>query len=163
MSAFRFLNRTYRQSGYTLFELIISIAIITIVFGLAIAAYNTFNKRERLRQTGLNLKANLRFAQTKSLSAEKPTSGCTTFSGMQVSFTSNSYSIVHLCTEGAVGPSIDTTLPSDITFSPTPSTFTFLPLSRSTSLQAGQSLVLTNGSATYTLVVSGGGDISDSE
>ncbi len=163
MIAFRFSNRTYRQSGYTLFELIISIAIITIVFGLAIAAYNTFNKRERLRQTGLNLKANLRFAQTKSLSAEKPTSGCTTFSGMQVSFTSNSYSIVHLCTEGAVGTSIDTTLPSDITFSPTPSTFTFLPLSRSTSLQTGQSLILTNGVTTYTLVVSGGGDISDTE
>ncbi len=163
MTAFRIRHDTYRQTGYTLFELIISIAIISIVFGLAIAAYNTFNKRERLRQAGLNLKANLRFAQTKSLSAEKPSSGCTTFSGMQVSFTSNTYSIVHVCTEGAVGTSIDTTLPSDITFSPTPTTFTFLPLTRSTSLQSGQSLVLTNGLASYTLVVSGGGDISDSE
>ncbi|MBP9814663.1 prepilin-type N-terminal cleavage/methylation domain-containing protein [Candidatus Woesebacteria bacterium] len=156
-------NRLDRQAGYTLFELIVSIAIISIVFGLAIAAYNTFNKRERLRQTGLNFKANLRFAQTKSLSAEKPTSGCTTFSGMRVSFTVNSYSIVHLCTEGAVGTSIDTTLPTDITFSPTPTTFTFLPLSRSTSLQSGQTIVLTNGVASYTLVISGGGDISDLE
>ena len=163
MMAHRSSNRTLWQTGYTLFELIVSIAIITIVFGLAIAAYNTFNKRERLRQTGLNLKANLRFAQTKALSAEKPASGCTTFSGMRVSFTVNSYSIVHMCTEGAVGTSIDTTLYSDITFSPTPTTFTFLPLTRSTSLQAGQTIVLTNGVASYTLVISGGGDISESE
>lgn len=151
-----------RQSGYTLFELIVSIGIITIVFGLAIAAYNTFNKRERLRQAGLTLKANLRFAQTKSLSAEKPSSGCTTFSGMRVSFTASTYSIVHMCSEGAVGSSIDVSLPSDVTFFPTPTTFTFLPLTRAISLSAQQSIVLTNGVNSFTLTLSSGGDISDS-
>ena len=163
MISSRLLIRRNRQTGYSLFELIISISIITIVFGLAVAAYNTFNKRERLRQSGLTLKANLRFAQTKSFSAEKPSSGCTTYAGMRVTFTANSYSIVHMCTEGAVGTPIDVTLPTDITFSPTPSTFTFLPLSRSTSLSADQSLILTKSVATYTVVVSAVGTISNPE
>lgn len=152
-------NRIY---GYTLFELIVSIGIISMVFGLAVAAYNTFNKRERLRQTGLTLKSNLRFAQTKALSAEKPSTGCTTFMGMRVSFTASTYTIDHMCSEGVVGSSISVTLPTDITFSPIPTTFTYLPLSRTMSLATGQTVVLTNAVASYTLTLSRGGDISDS-
>ena len=155
------IGRISPQRGFTLFELIVAISILVLVFGLAIAGFNTFNKRERLRQAGLTLKANLRFAQTKALSVDKPTSGCTAFTGMRISFTATSYTISHTCTEGVVGTGETVTMQPGITLSPVPATFTFIPLKGSTSLPAGQTLSITNTMFTYSLAISGNGDISD--
>lgn len=153
--------RTTPQRGFTMFELIVVISVIILVFGIAIAGFNRFNKRERLRQAGLTLKANLRYAQTKAFSVDKPTSGCTTFTGMRVSFTATSYTINHTCTEGVVGTGTTVTLQPGITLSPVPSTFTFIPLKGSISLLSGQTLTITNTTSTYMLTLSGNGDLSD--
>lgn len=154
-------NGRISHHGYTLFELIIAVGIITIIFSFAIAGYNTFNKRERLRQAALTLKSNLRFAQTKAFSAEKPSAGCDTFSGMQVTFTLTQYSIDHLCTNGVAGESLTVDLSSGISFSSIPTPFTFISLVRKTSLPDGQSIILTNGTATYTITISGVGEIGN--
>lgn len=150
-----------KSSGFTLFELIVAISILILLFGLGIAGYNAFNRKDRLRQAGLTIKAHLRFAQTKAFSVDKPSSGCTTFTGMRVSFTATTYSIDHMCTEGVVGTAETITLQSGITFSPVPSSFTFTPLKGTISLASGQAIVLSNTVDTYQITITGSGDISD--
>ena len=149
------------NAGFTLFELIIVVGIIVMVFGAALAGYNAFNRRERLKQAALTLKANLRFAQTKALSSEKPSSGCTTFVGMRVTFTVTSYSIQHFCSEGGVGTGQTTNLPTGIQFTPQPIDFTYLAITQATSLSASQTMSLTNGSQTYRLTISTSGALTD--
>lgn len=152
------------KKGFTLIELLIVISILVSLLGMGLASFNTFNRRERLKQAGLTLKSTLRFAQTKSISVDKPASGCTEFVGMQVRFTATSYTVQHLCSpEGLVGASETVSIASfGLTFSPVPSTFTYLTHSTTVNLSADQNLDLTNGSQIYRLVVSPNGNISDS-
>lgn len=147
--------------GFTLFELIIVVGIIVMVFGAALAGYNTFNRRERIKQAALTLKANLRFAQTKALSSEKPASGCTTFVGMRVTFTLTSYTIGHFCSEGAVDAGQTISLPTGIQFTPQPVDFTFLAVTEAISIANGETITLTNTSQNYSLTVSPSGSVTD--
>jgi prepilin-type N-terminal cleavage/methylation domain-containing protein len=149
------------QAGYTLFELIVAVGIIAIVFGLAAASYNLFNKRERVRQAGITLKSNLRFAQTKALSGEKPQTGCDIFLGMYVSFATDGYTIGHTCSNGVSGELLVGTLPSEVVFSPVPASFTFLSTTRRTDLSSDRTITVTNGLNDYQIVVGISGDISD--
>lgn len=150
------------KNGYTLIELLIVIAILISLLGMGLASFNTFNRRERLKQAGLTLKSTLRFAQTKAISVDKPSAGCTQFSGMQVSFTASSYSVVHVCDpEGVVGSSETVTLTTGLTFSPVPSSFMFETHATTVNLSSNLNINLTNGSEIYTLVVTPIGNVSD--
>jgi len=151
-------------AGFTLFELLIVVGIMVLVFGFAIASFNTFNRRERLQQAALNLKSALRLAQSQAVSAEKPSLGCKTFVGMRVTFTigvTSSYSLQHECSDGDVGSVVTTILPSDVTYISSPLPFTFMALSRITSLAADQNIQLTNTHETYTIQVTTNGEIND--
>jgi prepilin-type N-terminal cleavage/methylation domain-containing protein len=154
-------NASEVSPGFTLIELLVVVAIMVVVFGVTIASFNSFNRQERLKQTALNFKTALRFAQTRASSGDKPTSGCTTFVGMRVLFTASSYVIRHVCSEGLVGASETTTLPSGITFSPVPSTITFQALTGSTSLSAAQTITFTNSTKLYDVSVSVNGGIDE--
>lgn len=148
-----------RKHGFTLIELLIVISILVTLLGLGIASFNTFNRRERLKQTGLTLKSSLRFSQTKAISAQKPLSGCTTYVGMRISFTSSSYHIQHRCDpEGLVGTNESVTLPYGITFSPVPSSFTFLTRSN-TDISADMTITLISGALSYSMVISPNGSV----
>jgi len=151
------------KKGFTLIELLIVISILVSLLGMGLASFNTFNRRERLKQAGQTLKSTLRFAQTKSISVDKPGSGCTEFVGMQVSFTQTSYSVQHLCApEGLVGPVETVSIaPGGLTFSPVPSTFRYETHTTTVNLSADLNLILTNGVQTYTLIVSPTGNVSD--
>ena len=61
------------DAGFTLIELLIVILILVTIMGLGMASFSTFNRRERLKQTGLTFRSNLRFSQTKAISPQKPT------------------------------------------------------------------------------------------
>ena len=149
-----------RKHGFTLIELLIVITILVTVLGLGVASFNTFNRRERLKQTALTLKSNLRFSQTKAMSAQKPTSGCTTYEGMHISFTSTTYAMQHQCQpEGLVGAVETVTLPNTITFSPVPSGFTFLMRSNTDTITTDTSIILISGLYSYRLVISPNGGI----
>lgn len=149
------------KQGFTLVELLIVVTILVTLLGVGLASFNTFNRRERLKQAALTLKSNLRFAQTKSISVEKPTSGCTEFVGMTVRFTASTYTVIHECTpEGDVGEAETVTL-AGMTFSPIPSEFTFISRSNSLSPSATQTLTLVNGRETYVLTVAANGSVSD--
>lgn len=149
-----------RKNGFTLIELLIGITILVTVLGLGIASFTMFNRRERLKQTALTLKSYLRFSQTKAISAQKPLSGCTTYTGMHISFTGNSYSMQHQCSpEGVVGSVESIVLPSGITFSPVPSDFTFLTRSNTDTIITDRTILLTSGTLSYTLVISPNGSV----
>ncbi len=148
--------------GFTLLELLVVVSILVMIFGVAIASFNSFNRRSRLQQAALNFKSALRFAQTRAISAEKPSGGCTTFVGMRVAFPgAGSYTIDHECTEGTVGTVETTTLPSGITFVSIPTAFTFQTLPRLTTLVSDQTIRMTNTVETYAIRIATNGDITD--
>lgn len=61
------------SSGVTLVELLIVIAIMSIILGLAIPTYNTFNRKQTLRQSGETLIQALRDAQNRATSGDSAT------------------------------------------------------------------------------------------
>ena len=149
--------------GFTLIELLIVMTILTTVLGLGLSSFSRFNRGERLKQSALTLKSQLRFAQAKAISAEKPSVGCTQFVGMQLLFTATTYVIQHECNpEGLVGTKDIISLPSDVTFSPIPTDFTFQTLTNIVDITGDQTITLTNGSQSYSIVVSSNGTVSDS-
>lgn len=150
-----------KRIGFSLIELLIVISITLVIFSLGIASFNQFNKRERVRQSALSLKASLRLAQSKALSAEKPKSDCTTYQGVQVSFTASSYTLQHVCDpEGAAGEATTSTFTPGVTFETTPTTFTYLStntLDRTTD----QTITITDGRSSYILEILQNGVIND--
>ena len=114
--------------------------IIGLLFGIGIAQYTQFNRQQILDQAAQELKNNLRLAQTKASSGEKP-NGCTTLAGYQVSFSSgtdnnpDTYRIQARCEpEGLVGEK-SFSLPLMVRFSsPLPSSILFKVLAQGTNL-----------------------------
>jgi len=150
------------KKGFTLVELLIAMSILVTLLGAGLASFNSFNRRERLKQTALTLKSTLRLAQTKAISVEKPTSGCTDFVGMRIRFTVNSYSMEHECSpEGIVGDADTITFSGGIVFSPVPSDFTFMTQTNTINIDSPASLTIINGSETYNLTVSPNGSVND--
>lgn len=89
--------------GYTLIELLVVTSIMALLFVVGMAAYNQFNRTQILQQTSLDLKNNLRLAQNKALSGEKPGIGTNCYGkslwGYQVVFLQDSYEIKVGCGE----------------------------------------------------------------
>jgi prepilin-type N-terminal cleavage/methylation domain-containing protein len=151
-----------RERGFSLVELLIALSIITTVFAIGSASFNRFNRRERLKQSGQTLKSSLRFAQTKAISREKPDTGCTSYTGMALSFTADGYSVRPECApEGPAGTATSVTFSRGITLSPVPAGFTF---HSDGSLGTGSTdvtITIVNGTESYVLSVSSSGSVSD--
>lgn len=108
------------QTAFTLIELLVVISIIGILFTIGMAAYNEFNRGQILSQAAKNFKNDLRLAQSKASSGEKPAGCIGTLSGYQVTFTANSYTLNALCPNTVLVKT--TPLPQNVTFSPVPTT-----------------------------------------
>lgn len=122
--------------GFTLIELLVVISIIGILFGLGVAKYNEFNRRQILDQTTQTLRNNLRLAQSVASSGEKP-GGCVVLDGYQVSFSSgtpDSYTIQAKCLGGLVGTAKIFKLPTTVKFTSLPSPILFKVLAQGTDL-----------------------------
>lgn len=92
------------RKGFTLIELLVIATMIGLILTIGLAGYNRFNRQRIVRETALNLLNNLRYAQEKALSGEKPTEDCTVLNGYQVSFFSGKYEIQAKCSpEGLAG------------------------------------------------------------
>lgn len=86
-----------KLSGFTIIELLITISIIGLVLTIGLVYYQDFNRRQVVVQAAKDLKSNLRLAQSKALSGEKP-GGCSgTLSGYRVDFTANNYTLAAIC------------------------------------------------------------------
>jgi prepilin-type N-terminal cleavage/methylation domain-containing protein len=155
-------NSGSAMRGFTLIEVVVSIGIILVVVGTVIANYNGFNNTQTLKQAALTLKNDLRFAQNKALSGEKPTSNCTTLSGYRVTFSGANYSIQAFCTpEGLAGAESTISLPNGISFTSAPTFVLYRVISQGTSLTAETPVTLSGSGRTYTLSLSPGGDVSE--
>jgi prepilin-type N-terminal cleavage/methylation domain-containing protein len=149
------------MKGFTLIEVVVSVAVALVVTGFIIVNYNSYNDVQALKQAALTLKNNLRFAQSKASTGEKPAS-CSRLSGYTISFTSMSYSIEALCApEGLVGARVAVSLPGGVLFSPIPDSFSFNVLSGGTTLGSTTVLRLVGSGKQYDIQVSPGGDVSD--
>jgi len=148
--------------GFTLIEVVVSIGIALALVGSVIVNYNGYNDAQTLKQAALTLKNNVRFAQSKSLTGDKPASGCTQLLGFQLSFVASGYSIQATCDpEGVAGDATTVTFPSSLTFNPVPSAIIFYAVGRGTNLDTSVSLTISGFNRVYTLQVSPSGDVSD--
>lgn len=147
--------------GFTLLELMVASGVMLVITGGLLANYNNFTDRQRLKQTALNLKNNLRLAQTKATSGLKPAGvACTTLVGYNLTFQASQYTVQARCQpQGLVGPTSDVTLPTGITFSPVPVSFIFQILTLGISTNSDITLNLTSGAQTLQLLVERGGSI----
>lgn len=164
---------TISTRGFTLLELLITIAIIILVTGGAIASYRSFSTKQELVQEAQRVKNNLRAAQTAARSGSKPKDqACVIMDAIRVSFTSNvSYAIGAACNDGGNPPTPfivnekTTTLGSSVTLSLYPAWLQFNVLSSGATFSNASSSVticLTNSSQkSYKLVVKEGGEIQD--
>ncbi len=145
------------KKGFTIIELLVTMGVILLLGGGVVAAFNNFNENQRVKQAALGFKSNLRFAQNKALSGEKP-SGCGTLVGYTVSFAASSYTIQAQCDSGLVGATITTLFPSGVSFVPVPSPFTFAVLTGR--IASDTTITLSGLNKTYSLTVSGSGNVN---
>ena len=157
------LQSRMRLQGFTLIELMVTTAIMMVLIGFSVVNYNAFNEKQHVSEAASNFKSQIRLAQSKALSGQKPVSGCTAFIGYTVTFTSSTYTIEPECSEGKVYETerITVTLPKNVTFSPVPSSFFYKPLMQGTSLSADLLITLTNGSINAIMKITPSGDISN--
>jgi prepilin-type N-terminal cleavage/methylation domain-containing protein len=147
------------KKGFTLLELIIAMGIALVLASGIFAAYEKFNKRERLRQAAATLKNNLRFGQSKAINGEKPVAGCTQLVGYSVTFSVGSYTIQAQCTEGTAGAVTSVTLPTNVVFSGAPSPITFTVLTGTVSTDT--TLTVSDGTDSKSIQVKRSGDINE--
>lgn len=115
------------QGGFTLVELLVTISIMTILFGIGISRYLDFNQSRRVKEAAQTLRADLRYARDRALAGEK-VPGCTTLIGWYVVIYPHSYVFGCRCANGDY-PSKTISMPGEVTLAATPITsFVFRPL-----------------------------------
>jgi prepilin-type N-terminal cleavage/methylation domain-containing protein len=97
--------KTKSKAGFTLVELLMATAVIGLLLTIGLASYVDYNRKRRVRESALDLLNNLRFAQEKALSGEKPSSGsCSVLDGWKLEFISNEeYCVQAVCSGVGVG------------------------------------------------------------
>jgi len=153
--------RLARRSGFTLIELMIAIAIGSVLFSGGLAAYRGFGDRQTLKQAGATFQSNLRLFQKKALSGEKP-SECLSgdvFEGLEVSYVNEtSYLATPIC-QAAIPGGETFILAEDVEFlvdwSSSP---IFFPVLRS-ELTGAQTITLRLDSFSYQVVIESSGVI----
>lgn len=150
-SKFYILNSTF-QSGFTLIEVIIVIAITGIVFAGGIVNFRDFDRRQSLSQAATTLKRDLDLARTKAFTSEK-TTGCTnTLVGWRVAFSAGSYSLIADCDVNDVTFKT-VNFPTGITKTGGASSVTFSVLARGTTSASNDTITLTQQGTNATAVI----------
>ena len=161
--------------GYTLIELLVVITISIIIFGVVMAGYREFSRRQALTGILKQTKADLRLAQQLALTGQKPT-GVTCLKLIGYTFIRTSASIYELrasCDNTVIvsspiitNPVIKTIkMPVNTTISGSPvNTVTFKILGQGTDLSPVTSPLIftianTVAGTTGTVVVGTGGDV----
>lgn len=165
----RLLNR----QGFTLIELIIVVTVILVISVVTLLNYNSYTDRQRVKQAGLTLRSDLRLAQTKATSGQKPfiCDATTTLESYTITFSDCGglgacYEILPVCTQS--GTLVDTSgdvtrvfLPSSVRFQMSYAPISFFPVTGVTDLTEDRLIVLTGAGVTYSVVISTSGSISD--
>lgn len=89
-----------RPAGFTLIEILVTVVISGILFGVGIAAFRGIGARQNLKQAGIEFQSNLRLIQEKTLSSQKP-DGCDVLLGYEVNYEDeNTYKMKPVCQNG---------------------------------------------------------------
>lgn len=148
-----------QSHGFTLIEIIVSVAILLVLSALFIANYNGFIGSQTVRRAASDLVTNLQAARTSASAGVKP-EGCDTLVGYVVNFPTNgSYTTQALCNVGTVGDVTTYKLPTSVTFSPTPQAITFYALNKGASVD--QTISLAGNGVTIQISVFTSGVVSD--
>ncbi len=153
--------------GFTFIELIIVVAILMVLSLGVIVNYNSYTDRERVRQSGLTMKSDLRLVASKVNSGVKSTA-CTTLVSYDVTFTTtcsdgrSCYTITPRCSNGLLTDEQMTVyLPKEVRLQSADQTIRFLPLSAGTDLTTDAGIKLGSFSTEYHIKISPSGTISD--
>lgn len=89
--------------GFSLIELLVVIVVTGVLLGGGLAAYTSFNDRQKVSNSGQQLYNDLRDAQGKAASNEKPeTCGSELLEGYQLRFSCESRYVVEVMCGGSV-------------------------------------------------------------
>lgn len=147
------------MKGFTLIELVIAVSISLLATGVIIVNYNSYNATQRLRQTALTFKNDLRFIQAKAANGEKP-SECSSLTGWVMTVAADSYAYQASCARELTGSPTTIQL-TGITVSSGPASVMFKVLARGTNLSEPLFVVFSGSDKFYTIKISPSGDISD--
>lgn len=117
--------------GYTLMELLVSIAVLGVILGLGLAQWNKHQSREKLRSETQKVMTWLRKMHTQALQGEKPDSACNILDKYEISQDGNTLNAKAICLDANGDPVIpevtvdSVTVDSDIGLSLS-KTFNFL-------------------------------------
>lgn len=109
------------RRGFTLIEILISIAIIFLLTGLTLTGYGAFNKKQTVKSAAHQLAGDLRLVQQKAVSGEKPAGCAGDLKSWQIIIYNNRYRQFAVCNSSIGGdtvyfPTNVTSLSATITF-----------------------------------------------
>ena len=150
------------RKGFTLVEVLVSLTVIGLLFGFGFANFRDFSRRQAVASTGRMVIADLRLAQSKALSGEKPSSCTGNLSTYNFVISTDSYWIDAVCSGASVTTKTQP-LPSGISMTSTQNTISFKVLGQGTNITAGGSVVITLTQAgtnnTSSVTVTSGGEV----
>lgn len=131
-----------------------------------IVNYNSYTDKERVRQSGLTIKSDMRLVASKVNSGVK-SAACVTLVSYDVIFTAicsdgirSCYTITPRCSNGP-DEVVTVYFPKEVHFSSSDQTIRFLPLSAGTDLTTDAVITLAGLSTEYHVKISPSGTISD--
>lgn len=148
------------KKAFTLIEMLVTISIMTILFGMGVAAYRNLARRQSLEQAAAEVSQTLTQAQANALGGKKINCAAETLAGWQVRFLAGNYTLEEACqitnyiVKTVYYPvSVTGTLPS-------PNPILFRVLSQGTNIPVSTTITLNNSqSLTKSIIVSSTGEI----
>lgn len=151
--------------GYTLIEILVSLVIIGILFGVGFITFRDFSRRQVLTSVARQIKGDLKLAQEYALSGQKPMDDntCVRLVGYRIKFSSTSYGVYRVCSGGEdpVEGKDNISITSGVTMVASPTSITFKVLGQGTDLENDLTIILTQEATgdTATINVSPSGKI----
>lgn len=161
------MRAAIRYGGFTLLELMVTLAVAAILIGIAVPSFQEISLSSKLRSTANNLSAAAILARSEAIKRNQPTSLCASSTGSSCGgdwkqgwiVLSDSGTVIHR--EGAVPNGFEViTTPSSLTFQPdgvgaTSATFIVCRSSPSVGGQERQVAISATGRPTVTRTESG--------
>lgn len=147
--------------GFTIIELLITISVMALLFGIGAAKYISFNQGQIIKQAAQKLRSDLRVAASRAITGEKD--NCTgVFDGYLVNINSSNYTIKSQCSivpgpGNTYGTTTTTVSVSPLVLSPAATTIFFKALGQG--VNAAASITLSGFSKTETVTVNLSGEI----
>lgn len=163
------MTKHHAAQGFSLIELLVVTSIMVIMVGGAIAGFMNFKDKRAILTFAQQVQGWHVTAQAKAKVRERPTTGCTEFSGYQVTIAATTITQQAVCTNGAAGTTDVLAIPSGVTVSPAGTTiFYSIPVEDVvarqllyTNLASPRSITTTGNGVTRTFTITPAGVIGD--